>query len=91
MKKITPLGENVLIKIAELEKITKSGIILPSQKEAEKPQQGEVIAIGESKKISPKIKKGVKVIFEKYEGSEIESGKENFLIIKSNSILAVIE
>ena len=91
MKKIIPLGKNILIKVAEIEKTTQSGIILPNQENGEKSQQGEVVMVGESEKINPQIKKGTKVIFEKYEGSEIELDKEKFLIIKSKNILAIIE
>ncbi len=91
MNKIIPLGKNVLIKLVEKEKITKSGIILPGKDEGEKSQQGEVILVGESKEINSKIKPGIKVVFEKYEGSEIELEKEKFLIIKSKNILAVLE
>lgn len=91
MKKIVPLGKNILIKLAEAEKITKSGIILPDQIENEKSQQGEVSSVGDSKEISVKIKTGIKVIFEKYEGVEIEIDKEKFIIIKSKNILAIVE
>lgn len=91
MKKITPLGKNILVKLIEAEKITASGIILPGKNENEKSQQGEVIALGESKEINSKIKIGTKVIFEKYEGSEIEIDKKKFIIIKNKHILAVLE
>lgn len=91
MKKIIPLGKNVLIKLAEEEKVTESGIILPGKSEAEKSQEGEVVLVGESKDIHPKIKSGVKVVFEKYEGLEMEMDKQKFLIIKSKKILAVLE
>jgi chaperonin GroES len=91
MKKITPLGKNVLIRLAEKEKVTESGIILPEKNNDEKSQQGEVVSIGENKEINSKIKPGSRVLFEKYEGSEIELEKEKFLIIKSKNILAVLE
>ncbi len=91
MKKIIPLGKNVLVKLAEEEKMTKSGIILPGRNESEKSQQGEVISVGESKEIYSKIKPGIKIIFEKYEGSQIELEEEKFLIIKSKNILAILE
>jgi chaperonin GroES len=91
MKKIIPLGKNVLIRLAEKEKVTESGIILPEKNNDEKSQQGEVVSIGENKEINSKIKPGSRVLFEKYEGSEIELEKEKFLIIKSKNILAVLE
>lgn len=91
MKKIIPLGKNVLIKLVEAEKITESGIILPEKNENEKYQQGQVVSVGESKDINSKIKPGTKVVFEKYEGTEIKDGKNKFVIIKSKNIFAIIE
>ncbi len=91
MKKIVPLGKNVLIKIAEIEKVTKGGIILPGKDENEKPQKGKVVSVGDHKEIDSKIKIGAQVIFDKYEGTEIEIDKEKFVIIKSKKILAVAE
>jgi len=91
MKKIIPLGENVLLRVLEAEKVTKSGIILPEKNENDKSQRGEVIAIGDSKKINKEIKPGVKVIFEKYEGAEIDLDEGRSTVIKSRNILAIIK
>lgn len=91
MEKIIPLGENVLIKISEVEKVTKSGIILPGKNESEKSHQGEVISVGDGKKTNKDIKPGVKVIFEKYEGSEVELDNKKCILIKSKNILAIIK
>jgi chaperonin GroES len=91
MKNVLPLGENVLVKLVKGEKTTESGIVLPDTASEEKPQEGEVMAVGDSKKISDKIKKGVKIIFAKYSGTEIEIEKEEYLILKAEDILAVIE
>ncbi len=91
MKKIIPLEKNILIKLAEAEKVTKSGIILPGKIENEKSQQGKVISVGDNKEIGSKIKTGAEVIFEKYEGVEIEIDKEKFVIIKSKNILAIVD
>lgn len=90
MKKesISPLGENVLIKTIEENIKTKSGIVLPDSAKEDRPQEGRVIAIGEDKKI--KVKKGQKVIFAKYSGTEIKQGKEKYLIIKNEDILAIV-
>ncbi len=90
MKKeaIKPLGENVLIKTIEEDTKTKSGLVLPDSAKEDRPQEGKVIAIGEDKKI--KVKKGQKVIFAKYSGTEIKRDKEKYLIIKNEDILAVI-
>lgn len=91
MKKeiIRPLGENVLIKVVKNVAKTKSGIVLPETANEEKPQEGKVVAISDDKKI--KVRKNQRVIFAKYSGSEIKIGGEDYLIIKNEDILAVIE
>jgi len=90
MKKetIQPLGENVLVKAMKEDVKTKSGIVLPDTASAEKPQEGKIIAIGDDKKI--KVKKGQKVIFAKYSGTEIKIDGEEHLILKNEDILAVV-
>lgn len=88
--KIKPLGDNVLVKMKKQEKKTQSGIVLPDTADDEKPQIGEVVAVGEdSKKI--KVKAGDKIIFAKYSGTEIKIDNEEYLILKSEDILAVVE
>ncbi|MBM3256562.1 MAG: co-chaperone GroES [Candidatus Moranbacteria bacterium] len=88
--KIKPLGDNVLVKVKKQEKRTKSGIVLPDTADDEKPQIGEVIAVGtDEKKIQ--VKAGDKIIFAKYSGSEIKIDEEEYLILKSEDILAVVE
>ena len=91
MKKetIKPLGENVLVKIIKEDIKTKSGIVLPDTATQEKPQEGKVIAAGSDKKV--KVKKGQKVIFAKYSGTELKIAGEEYLILKSEDILAVVE
>jgi chaperonin GroES len=91
MKKkiINPLGENVLIKVEKQDKKTNSGIILPESASEEKPQEGIVVAIGDSKEI--KVKKNQKVIFNRYGGTELKVNKEDYLIIKNEDILAIIK
>jgi len=84
-----PLEENVLVKAEKEDTKTKSGIVLPETSSADRPQRGKVMAIGGSDKI--KVKKGQEVIFAKYSGTEIKIEKEEYLIIKSEDILAVIE
>ena len=85
---IKPLEDYVLIKIKKEEKKkTDSGIFLPESASEEKSQTGKVIAVGDSDKI--KVKKGQKVIFKEFSGTEIEEGK--YLMVKSEDILAVIE
>lgn len=80
----------MLVKVKKQEKRTKSGIVLPDTADDEKPQIGEVIAVGtDEKKIQ--VKAGDKIIFAKYSGSEIKIDEEEYLILKSEDILAVVE
>lgn len=77
------------------EEKTKSGIVLPGQNK-EKPQQAEVIAVGpggvvDGKEIKMEVKVGDNVIFSKYSGTEVKIDDEEFIIVKQNDILAVIE
>lgn len=91
MKKeaIKPLGENVLIKPIEEDIKTKSGLVLPDSAKEDRPQEGKVVAVGEDKKI--RVKRGQRVIFAKYSGTEIKRDKEKFFIMKNEDILATIE
>lgn len=86
---IKPLSDNVLIGPIEAKKQTAQGIYLPANAENETPQEGKVIAIGESEKI--KAKKGQLVIFRRFSGTEIKIENRKFLILKNEDILAVIE
>ncbi|MEK9147919.1 MAG: co-chaperone GroES [Patescibacteria group bacterium] len=95
--KIKPLGDRVLIEpITEAEK-TKAGIYLPETASKERPEQGRVIAVGEGrmlengKVVSPRVKKGQKVLFTKYGPNEIKVNGKEYLIAKEEDILAVIE
>lgn len=86
---IKPLGQNVLIAPLKEDTKTKSGIVLPETVNQEKPQEGKVVATGDSEKI--KVKKNQRVIFEKYAGAEVKIEGKEYLIIKNENILAVIE
>jgi len=86
---VTPLGENVLIEGMKLGKKTEAGIYLPENSSEEKPQEGKVIAIGDSEKI--KVKKNQKVIFNRYGGTEVKVGDSDYLIVKNEDILAILE
>jgi chaperonin GroES len=88
-QEIKPLGENVLIKTVKEQTKTKSGLVLPETTTQDRPQQGKVIAIGDSEKI--KVKKGETVIFAKYSGSEIKLNGEEYLIMKNEDLLAVMK
>ena len=93
--KLVPLGDRVVLKQLEAEQTTKSGIVLPGQ-EKEKPQQAEVIAVGpggvvDGKEVKMEVNTGDKVIYSKYEGTEVKLEDEKFIIVKQSDILAVIE
>ena len=92
---IKPLGSRVLIKMKEGEETTKSGIIL-SQSAQEKPQIAEVIEIGPGEIIDGKpetmiVKKGDNVIVSKYSGTEVKYEGTDYIIVKQDDILAVVE
>ena len=93
--KLVPLGDKVVLKQLEAEETTKSGIVLPGQAK-EKPQQAEVIAVGpggviDGKEVTMQVKVGDKVIYSKYAGTDVKLGDEEFIVVKQNDILAVIE
>ena len=92
---IRPLSDRVLIKMKEEEETTESGIILTSGSK-EKPQIAEVIEIGPGEKVEGKlqdmyVKKGDKVIVGKYAGTEVKYEGEEYLIVKQDDILAIVE
>lgn len=92
---IKPLSDRVLIKMKEAEETTKSGIILAS-KSQEKPQIAEVIEVGPGEKIDGKlqemsVKKGDNVIVSKYSGTEVKYEGIDYIIVKQEDILAIVE
>lgn len=87
--KITPLGDNVLIKITAPETKTASGIYIPDSASNERSQQGKVVAIGDSEKIV--VKKGQVVMFKKYGGEEIKIDNVDHVIVKNAEIIAIVE
>jgi chaperonin GroES len=87
---VKPLADRVLIKPAEAEEKTKSGIIIPDTAK-EKPQKGIVVAVGPGKKDEPTtVKKGDLVLYGKYAGTEINVEGEDYLIMRESDLLAVI-
>ncbi|MEY8396259.1 co-chaperone GroES [Lachnospiraceae bacterium 45-P1] len=93
--KLVPLFDRVVLKQLVAEETTKSGIVLPGQAK-EKPQQAEVIAVGpggvvDGKEVVMQVKVGDQVIFSKYSGTEVKTDNEEYIIVKQNDILAVIE
>ena len=93
---IKPLEDRVLVKPAEAETKTKSGIYLPEGAK-EKPLQGKVVAVGEGKladdgsRTPVTVKKGDTVVYGKYSGTEIEVSGEKLLLLRENELLAVLE
>jgi chaperonin GroES len=91
--KLQPLGDRLVVKPMEKEEKTKSGIILPDTAK-EKPQEGEVVAVGpgrmtdEGKRIAMDVKVGDKVIYSKYGGSEIKVDDVEMIILRESDILA---
>lgn len=92
---IKPLGDKVVIKMVEAEETTKSGIILAGTAK-EKPQIAEVVAVGpggivEGKEIKMEVKVGDKVLTSKYAGTEVKLDGAEYIIIRQNDILAIVE
>lgn len=92
---IKPLQDRVVIKMIENEETTKSGIILSSGAK-EKPQIAEIIEVGPGREVDGKIikmnvKKGDKVIVSKYSGTEVKYDGEEYIIVKQDDILAIVE
>ncbi|WP_425446330.1 co-chaperone GroES [Dethiothermospora halolimnae] len=87
---IKPLGDRVVIKKVEKEETTKSGIVLPNSAK-EEPKIAEIIAVGPKVEEKGEIKVGDRVIFSKFSGTEVEADGEEYTILKSIDILAVVE
>ncbi|GIR06853.1 MAG: co-chaperone GroES [Gammaproteobacteria bacterium] len=93
--KLRPLHDKVLVKRTEEEETTAGGIVLPGSA-AEKPSQGEVIAVGPGKRqdngelIAPDVKAGDLVIFGQYGGNEVKIDGEEYLILSEGDIFGVI-
>ena len=93
MAKIQPLGDRVVIKPTPKEEVSKGGIVLPDTAK-EKPQEGKIIAAGpgrlteEGKRIAMDVKKGDKVIYSKYAGTEFKLDNDELIIMREGDILA---
>lgn len=92
--KLKPMGDRVIVKVTEPEEVTKGGIILPDVAK-EKPQIGEIIAVGPGRTtdngelIKMQVKPGDKVLFGKYSGTEITVDGEKYLIMHESDLLAI--
>jgi len=94
--KLRPLYDRILIKRVEEQETVKGGIIIPDSAK-EKPQEGEVVAVGNGKKtedgkiIPLDVKKGDRVLFGKYSGNDIKIDDQEYLILREDEILGVLE
>ena len=93
--KLSSLGDKVVLKQLEAEETTASGIVLPGNAQ-EKPQQAEVIAVGpggvvDGKEVKMQVSVGDKVIYSKYAGTEVKLGDEEFIVVRQNDIVAIVE
>ncbi len=93
--KLVPLSDRVVLKQCEAEETTKAGIILASA-DQEKPMEAEVIAVGpgtvvDGKEIVMQVKVGQKVIYSKYAGTNVKLEGEEYIIVRQDDILAIVE
>ncbi len=93
---LTPLGDRVVVKPSQRDEVTKSGIVLPDTAK-EKPQRGEVVAVGKGRydedgdRIPMEVAAGDNVLFAKYAGTEFKLDDEEFLILSEKDILAIVQ
>ena len=91
--KLSPLGDRIVVRPIEREEVTKGGIILPDTAK-EKPQEGEIVAVGPGKltddgtRIAMDVRVGDKVIYAKYAGTEVEIDDEKLMIMRESDIMA---
>ncbi len=94
--KVTPLSDRILVKRLEAaEEKKRGGIIIPDTAK-EKPQQGEIIAVGpgrmteDGKRITPEVKKGQRVLIGKYAGTEVKIDGDEYIILREDDILGIV-
>ncbi len=94
--KIQPLGDRVVVKALARETVTKSGLVLPDTAK-EKPQEGEVLAVGpgkvldNGKRTTLEVKVGERVVFARYAGTEIKIDGEEYLILRESDVMGIVE
>ncbi len=94
---IKPLSDRVVLEQISPEEITASGIILPGTVEKEKPEQGKVVAVGTGRLLKDgtrakmEVKVGDKVLFSRYSPTEVKVSKKEYLVVKEEDILAILE
>jgi chaperonin GroES len=93
---LMPLNDHIVVK-AVTEQKTVGGIILPETADKEKPERGEVIAVGPGKlldnggRATPSVKAGDIVVFKKYSPDEVKVGKDEYLVIREDDVLAIVK
>ncbi len=95
--KLRPLGDRVVIKPTAKEEVSKSGILLPDTASKERPEQGEIVAVGPGRMLdngmvaSMSLKVGDKIVFKKYSPDEVTVDGEEYLIISESDAMAIVE
>ncbi|MEW9052275.1 MAG: co-chaperone GroES [Neobacillus sp.] len=93
---LRPLGDRIIIELVESEEKTASGIVLPDSAK-EKPQEGRVVAVGTGRvlengeRVALEVSEGNRIIFSKYSGTEVKYQGAEYLILRENDILAIVE
>ncbi|MDQ0351819.1 chaperonin GroES [Alkalibacillus filiformis] len=93
---LKPLGDRVIVEVVEQEEKTSSGIVLPDSAK-EKPQEGKVIAVGSGRvtengdKVALEVSEGDTVVYSKFAGTEVEKDGKEYLVLRENDILAVVQ
>lgn len=93
---LKPLGDRIIVEAITAEEVTKGGIVLPDSAK-EKPQEGQVVAVGPGKlldtgKIAPmEVKIGDRVVYSKYGGSEIKINGTEFMVLRQDDVLGIVE
>ncbi|HEX7077941.1 MAG TPA: co-chaperone GroES [Candidatus Eisenbacteria bacterium] len=92
---VKPLADRILVRRLDEPEVKRGGIIIPDTAK-EKPQQGEVVAVGpgrlndEGKRISPEVKKGDKILMGKYSGTEVKIDGTDYIIMREEEVLAIV-
>ncbi len=94
---LKPLSDHMIVKPVSEDKTTKSGIVLPDTVDKEKPEQGEVVAVGPGRaldngsRLEMAVKVGQKILFKKYSPDEIKVEGEDYLVLSENEVIAIVE
>ena len=94
---LKPLGDHLIVKAVPQDKTTKSGIVLPDTVDKEKPEQGEVMAVGPGRvldngnRLPMSVKVGQKVMFKKYSPDEFKVDGQEYLVLSESDVIAIIE